>query len=125
MGEAGDYPFTFSCRRSGNCCSRPGGMVRVTDDEALAIAAYLGLSALGFRTRYLAPAGGRLKEGIGNRCVFLEDGAEAGCSIYPVRPHKCSTWPFWPELLDSTELLQEAQRLCPGIHHCAPGTVPR
>lgn len=90
-------------------------MVRVTAAEIVAIAEHLGLSESGFRSRYLRPAGDRLKEGLGNPCVFLTEGREAGCSIYPVRPHKCSTWPFWSELRDSPERVQQALRLCPGI----------
>ena len=90
-------------------------MVRVTADEAAAIAAHLGLTADGFRSRYVSPTGDRLKEGLGGRCVFLEDGAVAGCGIYPVRPHKCRTWPYWSELAESADALAEAARLCPGI----------
>ncbi len=90
-------------------------MVRLSSDESAAIAAFLGLSDSGFRSRYLSAAGDRLKEGLGLRCVFLEDGREAGCSIYPVRPEKCGTWPYWPELRGGGEALAEARRLCPGI----------
>ena len=35
-------------------------------------------------------------------CVFLKEDPERGrktCSIYPVRPLQCRTWPFWPENL--------------------------
>ena len=108
-------PFDFTCRRSGNCCARPGGMVRVSADEAAAIAAHLGLSEAGFRARYVDVDGLRLRDGLGGRCVFLEDGRQASCSIHPVRPAKCRSWPFWPELLESAELLAEARRSCPGI----------
>lgn len=90
-------------------------MVRVTSREAERIAAHLGMSLAAFRSRYLAPSGDRLKDGLGGRCVFLADGATAGCGIYPVRPRKCATWPFWPELLDSPDALAEAMRVCPGI----------
>ena len=116
MSESGDeYPFTFTGRRSGNCCSRPGGMVRVSPAEARAIASHLEMSEAGFRSRYLTPSGDRLKEGISSCCVFLQDGREAGCSIYPVRPQNCGTWPYWPDLRDSEEALQQALRLCPGL----------
>jgi Fe-S-cluster containining protein len=171
-----DYPFTFACRRSGNCCARPEGMVRVTAADITAIAGHLGMSEAGVRSRYVAPSGDRLVNGLGTRCVFLqESGAEAGdlsgdlsgdehrdlsgdlsgdehrdlsgdehgdlsgdehgdlsgdlsgdehgdlsgghasCGIYPVRPERCRTWPFWPELRDSPETLAEALRFCPGL----------
>jgi len=64
----------------------------------------------------VAPSGERLREGLGGRCVFLEErGGEAACGIYPVRPERCRTWPFWPELLADEGLLAEAMRGCPGI----------
>jgi uncharacterized protein len=110
-----DFPYQFECRRSGNCCAIPGGFVRVTEHERRAIAEHLGLSEAAFQSRYLQPDGVHLKEGFGNRCTFLQDGAQAGCSIYPVRPHKCRDWPFWPEILSNASLLQLVQRTCPGI----------
>jgi Fe-S-cluster containining protein len=118
--ERDGYPFRFRCRRSGNCCARPGGFVRVGPDDVKAIAGHLGLSEAGVRARFLAVSGDRLREGVGGRCVFLEDGVHAGCGIYPVRPGPCRTWPFWPGLLESSEARAEAERLCPGIEPRAP-----
>ena len=119
MGAAGEtragFPFRWSCKRSGNCCAIPGGVVRIGPDEAVAIAAFLGLDERAFRARYVQPDGATLKDGLGNRCVFLADGAQAACTIYPVRPAKCRTFPFWPELLDDPALLARVQRMCPGI----------
>ncbi len=119
MSEGGErrdgYPFTWSCRRSGNCCAIPGGVVRVDGDEVAAIAAFLGLSPAAFRSLYVQPDGERLKDGLGNRCVFLRDGAPAGCAIYPVRPAKCASFPFWPELLADPALLARVLRTCPGL----------
>jgi len=109
------FPFGWACRRSGNCCAIPGGFVRVTDDEATAIAARLGMGEAAFRSRYLQPDGERLKEGLGGRCVFLQDGAMAGCSIYADRPAKCRAWPFWDEIRDDPRMQALALRTCPGI----------
>lgn len=110
------YPFEFQCQRSGNCCARPDGIVRVGPADVAAIAAHLGLSEVATRSRFVAPPGDRLKDGLGSRCIFLEEGRDgAGCSIYPVRPEQCRTWPYWPELRDSPEELAEAMRMCPGI----------
>lgn len=155
------FPFRFRCRRSGNCCAIPGGLVRVTPADIAAIAAHLGLGEDAFRSRYLQPdgvrlnaespppegearsaepevaaarrdagsgtaaAGGgsrrwRLKDGFGNRCVFLQDGQEASCGIYPVRPAKCRQWPFWPELRTDAELRRVVQRTCPGLEPLPP-----
>lgn len=112
--------YRFRCRRSGNCCSRPDGFVRVDDADVRRIAAYLGLSERGFRSRFVAARGDRLVEGLGPRCVFLEEGETARCRIYPVRPERCRSWPHWPELLVSTEALREAARLCPGLEPVEP-----
>lgn len=109
------FPFAFACRRSGNCCAIPGGIVRVTAAERTAIAARLGMDAAAFASRYLQAGGERLKDGFGNRCVFLQDGAEAGCAIYPVRPTKCREWPYWPEVRTDPDLLRLVLRTCPGI----------
>lgn len=109
------YPFTFRCRRSGNCCARPEGMVRVGPDDVARMAEHLGMSEAAFRSRYVAATGDRLSEGLGARCVFLEDGRHAACGIYPVRPERCRSWPFWPELRDDPDALADATRLCPGI----------
>jgi len=109
------YPFAFSCRRSGNCCAQPEGVVRVDADDVQRIAAHLGLSEAGVRSRFLAGSGDRLADGLGGRCAFLVDGGEATCGIYPARPERCRSWPFWPELADSREELAAACRVCPGI----------
>ena len=61
------YPFSFRCRRSGNCCARPAGVVRVDAAEVRAMARELGLSEPGFRRRFVAPGGDRLVQGLGGR----------------------------------------------------------
>jgi Fe-S-cluster containining protein len=119
MADATDpaaFPFTFACRRSGNCCAVPGGFVRVDDADVAAIAAHLGLSVAAARSRFVAASGDRLRDGLGTRCVFLTEGREgAACQVYPVRPARCRSWPFWPELLESAEAMAAAMRRCPGI----------
>ena len=114
------FPFAFACRRSGNCCARPEGVVRVDAEDVRRMAAHLGLSEAGVRSRYLAASGDRLAEGLGGRCVFLEDGGEASCGIYPARPERCRSWPFWPELAASERELAAACRVCPGIERDEP-----
>jgi Fe-S-cluster containining protein len=79
------------------------------------MAAHLGMGESAFRSRYVAASGDRLVEGMGGRCVFLEEGRPATCRVHPVRPERCRSWPFWPEVRDSAATLREARRLCPGI----------
>jgi Fe-S-cluster containining protein len=95
--------------------------VRIGPGDATRIAAHLGLSPAAFRSRYLAAGGDRLREGLGGRCPFLRDGRSTACAIYPVRPERCRSWPFWPELAESPTELAEAVRLCPGIEPREPG----
>lgn len=95
-------------------------MVRVSPEDIEAIADHLGMTVEATRSRYLSASGERLAEGLSSRCVFLEGSRQTSCGIYPVRPEKCRTWPYWPELLDNPEGLQRAAALCPGIvpgHH--------
>ncbi len=110
-----DFSFRFTCKRSGNCCSIPGGIVRVTDADVRNIAVHLGMSEDGFRTRYVAGGRDPRVEGITHRCVFLKDGRQTSCSIYVVRPEQCRTWPFWEELRDNPEAVRKAMKMCPGI----------
>lgn len=93
--------------------------MRVSAAEAQAIAAHLKMPVPAFRSRYLQPDGERLKDGLGHRCVFLQDGAPAGCAVYPVRPARCRDWPYWPELRDDAQLLASLRRTCPGIEPAA------
>jgi hypothetical protein len=108
-------PFRFTCRRSGNCCARPGGFVRITRADVARAAAHLGISEPAFRSRYVAAPGDRLIDAPGARCPFLEDGRTTACRIYAARPERCREWPFWEELRRSPRALREAMRLCPGI----------
>jgi Fe-S-cluster containining protein len=113
------YPFRFHCQRSGNCCARPEGVVEVGPADIARIAKHLRLSQEAVRARFVTRRGDRLIDAPGGRCVFLVDGREAACGIYPARPRQCRSWPFWPELLRSPEALREARRLCPGIQPLA------
>jgi Fe-S-cluster containining protein len=113
----------FACTQCGNCCSGPPGVVWFDDDEAQAIADFLKITKFDLLDRYCKRMGARwsldeVQTEHGLDCVFLErDPAtgKAGCSIYPVRPTQCRTWPFWPELLSSRRAWERAGRTCPGI----------
>ena len=45
-------------------------------------------------------------------CPFLED---ARCTVYPVRPVQCRTFPFWRENLANRRSWSRLKRFCPGI----------
>ena len=114
--------LSFSCTQCGNCCTGPSGYVWFDDDEAQAMADHLGLDVHAFLHKYAAKALGRWTLGEVRRdgqydCVFLnetEDG-KRGCSIYPVRPTQCRTWPFWPSNTKSRRAWEASAKTCPGM----------
>jgi hypothetical protein len=104
----------FQCTRCGNCCTGAPGYVWVDDAEVAAIAAFRGEpyeEVLGLYTR-LTSRGRTLREKSNGDCVFLS--AERACTIYPVRPRQCRTWPFWESNLDTPEAWQQTCEVCPG-----------
>ncbi len=118
-----DDGLRFTCTQCGNCCTGAPGYVWFDDDEAKAIADYLGLSEPAFREQYAHKTYSKwtLNEvRTENReydCVFLKQTGDGkrGCSIYPVRPLQCRTWPFWPENLRNERDWLRAAQGCPGM----------
>ena len=111
----------FKCTQCGNCCTGAPGYVFVTPEEIDAIAEFLGRPGRGL-TKYHLRRVGRgysLTENPDNYdCCFLNttpDGKRT-CSIYPVRPLQCRTWPFWDDNLDSPDAWDFAAQDCPGMN---------
>src|SRR5258708_31787570 len=85
----------FRCTRCGNCCTGAPGFVWVNDAELEAIAAFraepveelIAVSTKALDTRR------SLREKANGDCIFFD--GQQGCTIYPVRPRQCRTWPFW------------------------------
>lgn len=104
----------FTCSQCGDCCTGAPGFVWVTDDELAAIAKYLGRPAAEVRDLYSRSARGKrtLRERDNGDCVFLD--AKRGCTIYPVRPPQCRTWPFWDSNVETPEEWQKTCEVCPG-----------
>ena len=112
----------FTCTQCGNCCSGAPGDVWVNETQRRAIAAFLELDYDDFMARYVRKQGSRysLQERDAQNdwaCVFLkeEDGRRL-CSIYPVRPTQCRTWPFWNHNLRSPAAWEAAGTICPGLN---------
>lgn len=110
--------LSFACTQCGNCCTGPPGYVFLTRDEASKIAEFLGRTDGSLSPAELRRVGPKLSltEHANGDCVFLKqvDGKRI-CSVYPVRPLQCRTWPFWDSNLDSPAAWREAARTCPGI----------
>jgi Fe-S-cluster containining protein len=111
-------PVHFSCTACGKCCATAGEYyVFLAPYEAEAIREHLGLSRPWFRRRYLTrleEGGLVLAAGAAERCIFLDGNGQ--CSIYPVRPLQCRTYPFWPELVGSRRAWQREAARCEGIN---------
>jgi Fe-S-cluster containining protein len=108
--------LAFACTRCGNCCTGPPGEVRVSEDEAIALAAFVGLDLADFHERVmrrLDDGSPGLVEKPNGDCVFWS--RAHGCVVYPVRPKQCRTWPFWRRSLASPEAWDRAATGCPGI----------
>lgn len=105
----------FRCTGCGNCCTGGPGAVWVGDEEMLAIARHLDLTIGEFRLMYTRLIGSRvsLREYANGDCVFF-DGRTRGCTIYPVRPIQCQTWPFWSSNISSEKMWKHIEAVCPG-----------
>jgi uncharacterized protein len=107
----------FSCQRSGNCCKTHGeyAFIYLADQDVLAISRHLGLEPAEFRSKHCAEDEGyTILQIDAPRCPFLAP--DNSCSIYPVRPKQCATWPFWQENLeDQARWEGPVKQCCPGI----------
>ncbi len=97
-----------------NCCQLSGGFVYLTEDEAVAIARYMETSEDLFMEWFVRWIDEKLAlvDGPEEHCIFLENGR---CSIYPVRPKQCRTYPFWPENMETKDRWALTKQMCPGI----------
>lgn len=104
----------FTCTMCGKCCTGEPGYVWVTDEELRAIAAFRNEPVEEVTALYTRKAKGRrtLREKANGDCVFYD--RQAGCTVYPVRPPQCRTWPFWASNVESPEAWERTEGLCPG-----------
>ena len=134
--------FDFKCTGCGKCCAAPGGDVWMSASEVTAAATALGLARAAFVAQFVESqrAGwctirlrdGRAGEGLlgAKPCALLGPDGKT-CTIYSARPKQCSTFPFWPGVIDSRKSWdEEALRPwpfwtplvggCEGINAAAP-----
>lgn len=103
----------FQCRSCGSCCRGEPGFVWVQPDEIDLMSRHLHISTRDFRSLYLRRVNFHLslKERPDGDCVLFHN----GCTVYPVRPRQCRTFPFWEDALRSPEWFKRALRDCPGF----------
>jgi Fe-S-cluster containining protein len=107
----------FACTQCGNCCTGAPGFVWVNDAEIAALAEFRGEPEDQVRGLYTRSEGGTrrsLKETPNGDCVFYD--RMAGCTVYPVRPRQCRTWPFWECNTESPAAWARAAAECPGCN---------
>lgn len=128
-----DAGLRFECTQCGKCCTGGPGVVRVSNEEITALAEHLGISRQQFAAQFVRPfppdaldEDGRpypgsdspgnpllsLTETADHSCIFFADGR---CTVYPVRPSQCRTFPFWMKNLRNEAAWQRVARSCPGI----------
>jgi Fe-S-cluster containining protein len=106
----------FGCHQCHACCRGTApGWVYVTRRQVERIASWLGMPLRRFRQRFLTrdedgEAVLTLKEN--GDCIFWKD----GCTIYPVRPRQCRTFPFWAENLETREAWMGLESFCHGVN---------
>lgn len=110
----------FECTKCGNCCSGDPGYVWATKEEIGRISEFLGRTDGWLGKEHLRRVGLHysLTERPDGDCIFLKrEKGKATCSIYPVRPLQCRTWPFWDANVASKSAWEETAKRCPGMNH--------
>jgi len=104
----------FTCTMCGDCCTGEPGFVWVDEDDLAALAAYRQESVeevRGLYTRWTS-RGRTLREKPNGDCIFYD--RRKGCTVYPVRPPQCRTWPFWESNVATPEDWEHTCSVCPG-----------
>jgi len=117
--EGYNYQFdTHACEAcGGHCCTGETGYIWAKYAEIEKMAAFVHLSVEDFATMYLRKVKHRYsltEKMIGEEnyaCIFFDESIKR-CTIYPVRPLQCRTFPFWEQFKHDEE---EVKKECPGI----------
>ena len=104
----------FQCTRCGHCCTGAPGYVWVNEAELIALAEYRGETVEEIVALYTRQVGRRvsLREQANGDCVCYD--RTTGCTVYPVRPRQCRTWPFWESNVVTPEAWEKTCEICPG-----------
>ncbi len=104
----------FTCQPGCTNCCNMQGFVYLTEQDLKRAAAFLGVDAREFETRYVYRTAHqtRFRKPPEKQCPFL---GESGCNIHPAKPTQCRTFPFWPELVESRSEWKRTARYCPGM----------
>jgi Fe-S-cluster containining protein len=110
----------FTCTQCGNCCTGAPGYVYVSREEVEKIAAFIGRTDGWLDRQHLRRVGLRYSltedRRNGDCCFLKQENGKRICTIYPVRPLQCRTWPFWDVNLESSRDWSAAAKNCPGMN---------
>jgi Fe-S-cluster containining protein len=102
------YSFKFNSAEceacGGHCCTGESGYIWAKYAEIEKMAEFVNLSVEDFATMYLRK--------VKHRYSLVEKKIAERCSIYPVRPLQCRTFPFWEQFKNDED---EVRKECPGI----------
>ena len=102
----------FACQKCGDCCKGYGGTV-VTATDIDAISRHIGEDPERFVEKYCSRCGEKLilAQEKNEYCIFWN----AVCTIHPVKPRMCRTWPFIESILKDLTNWWIIADSCPGI----------
>ncbi len=104
----------FACQPNCSNCCQVEGEVYLTEQDLQRMAEYTGMNPETFEATYVYRTKRllRLRKPHGRQCHFHQNNC---CSIHPVKPTQCRTFPFWPELIEDAKAWEEASQYCPGM----------
>ncbi len=108
--------LNFECLKGCIDCCKREGLVYFSPEEIKTTSKFLKISPEEFISKYLFEFDGDfLASEISpeSPCPFLE---ARGCKIQEVKPHQCSSYPLWPEVVESQDNWESEASLCPGIN---------
>jgi len=107
-------PVQFKCQDCCSNCCKTGGVVLISEEDVTKISKYLKISRDEFYKKFTKEEGKKiyLIDREIDDCIFLKNDK---CSIYPVRPIQCKTFPFWPQNVKSEKRWNMVMNECPGI----------
>lgn len=115
-----NFPYIFHKhfhqKHKGKCCIGESGNIFASKEELKALREYFGLNEKEFTLKYLKKVDFRMsfkevKFEDGFACIFF-DKVKRNCSIYPLRPTQCKSFPFWEYFKTHQE---ELKKECIGI----------